>query len=456
MSDTIAALATGRTAAAIGIVRISGDGAVPAAAAVFSPRNGRPLEQAENHKMILGSLRSRGGMVIDQALAVVSRGPGSYTGEDCVEFHCHGSPVVLAECLEALFERGVRQARAGEFTQRAFLNGRMDLVQAEAVADLMEAETAEAAANAAGQLAGAVSGRVNGVYETLLDMAAHVQAVVDYPDEELVPVEVEKMKEQLDHSSLVLRRLLQSGRRGRILRYGIPCVLLGRPNTGKSSLLNAILGYDRAIVTPFAGTTRDTVVERVKLGGILLRLADTAGIRESEDPVERLGVERTRSAAREAELALLVLEGSEPLAKDDWEAMDQAAAAKYSVAVINKSDLPAKLEKGEIQRRFTRVCEVSALTGEGLGQLEDIVRQLFADRTPCETGEILTNARQGEAVSRALKSLESALKALRGGLTPDTVLMDVEEGLAALGELTGRTVQSDMVDRIFERFCVGK
>lgn len=456
MPDTIAAIATGKAAGAIGIVRICGEEAVSAAASLFSPGNGRPLIEAGNRKMVLGELRGRNGSVIDYALAVVWRGPGSYTGEDCVELHCHGSPVVLSECLSALFQRGVRQAQAGEFTKRAFLNGRIDLIQAEAVADLLDAETAEAAVNAAGQLGGAVSNRINEVYEILLDMSAHVQAVVDYPEEDLTPMEKGDMLDTIDRSSKILRGLLHSAERGRILKEGIRCILLGRPNTGKSSLLNALLGYDRAIVTPFAGTTRDAIVEKVKLGGVVLRLADTAGIRDSEDPVERLGVARTKSAAAQAELSLVVLDGSEPLMKDDWVAMDQAAMAKHSVAVINKTDLPEKMEQAEVERRFANICRLSALTGEGLDRLEKMVQTLFENRSPAMDGEILTNIRQTEAVSRALKDLESAGEALRNGLTFDAVLTDVEECLSALGEITGRAVQSDMVSRIFERFCVGK
>lgn len=457
MEDTIAAISTAPAPSGIGIVRISGPGAVEAADRVFRPFSGRPLSAAENRKMIYGELFDRAGAVIDRALAVVSRGPSSYTGEDCVELQCHGSPVVLSEGLAALFTHGVRLARAGEFTRRAFLNGRLDLVQAEAVADLIEAETPEAARNAAGQLGGAVSRKTESAYDALLDVAARLQAAVDYPEEEVPPMEQPELAAALEGVARTLWRLLRSAEQGQFLRRGVRTVLLGRPNTGKSSLLNALAGYDRAIVSSIPGTTRDTVEETVRLGGVLLRLTDTAGLRETDDPLESMGVARSRAAAETAELCILVLDGSEPLTGADREAMDRAAETGRRIAVINKSDLPQKLDASEVEERFSAVCRVSALREEGLETLADRVRELFgAGEAEFGAGEILTNSRQTEAVNRALEALESAENALRNGLTADLVLLDVEESMAALGELTGRTIREDIAARIFDRFCVGK
>ena len=299
--DVIAAIATGSAATAIGIVRVSGDGCFALCGRVFRAAGGRPFAAQEPRKMVFGEMLDRAGRVIDRGLAVRFPGPGSYTGEDCAEFHCHGSPVVLRELLSALFAAGARQAQAGEFTKRAFLNGKLDLTQAEAVADLLEAETPAAVRQAAGQLSGALSRRVAALYDGLVDLMAHFHAVLDYPDEDIDPFRADTIREGLDAARTGLEALLRTYARGRYIAGGVPCVLIGRPNAGKSSLLNALVGYDRAIVTDVPGTTRDTVEARCRLGGVVLRLIDTAGLRDSDDAVEQLGVERSRAALERAE-----------------------------------------------------------------------------------------------------------------------------------------------------------
>ena len=327
MNDTIAAIATGMAVTAIGIVRVSGPRAVQAAEAVFSPADGRPLGAHADRQLVYGRLRGRDGADIDLCLATVSRAPHSYTGEDTAELQCHGSPAVLREALGALFSQGARQALPGEFTRRAFLNGRMDLVQAEAVIDIIEAETAEGAKNAVGQLGGALSRRIGAVYSALLDEEAHFGALLDYPDEDIEPFELEKCRAALDGARAELRAILGTFERGRILREGVPAALIGRPNAGKSSLMNALLGYERAIVTAAPGTTRDTIEEKAVLGGVAVRLTDTAGLREARGEAERLGVERARSAAESAELVLAVFDGSQPLTAADEETLAAARAA---------------------------------------------------------------------------------------------------------------------------------
>ena len=308
MSETIAAVATGAVLSAIGIVRLSGEDAIAYADTLFRPQSGVPMRESSPRTLVYGSLYTRAGELLDICLCTISRAPHSYTGEDTAEFQCHGSPVVLRTLLDELFALGARQALPGEFTKRAFLNGRMDLSSAEAVADLIDAESAESAKNAAGQLAGALGTQTEGVYSLLTDISAHYHAVLDYPDEDIEPFRLESYEQSLEQAAAELRALLATYERGKLMNAGIPAVIVGRPNAGKSSLLNALLGYDRAIVTHVPGTTRDTIEEKLRLGRICLRLIDTAGLRETDDEVERLGVERSRSAMERAELLIAVVE----------------------------------------------------------------------------------------------------------------------------------------------------
>lgn len=451
MSDTIAAIATGQVRSAIGILRLSGENAVSAVSACFTPQSGKALTDYPPNRLVLGVLRDSEGAVIDHCLATYSKAPHSYTGEDTAELQCHGSPTVLTAGLEALFQHGVRQAEPGEFTKRAFLNGQLDLIQAEAVADLIDAQTAAAARNAAGQLSRTMTRQIEAVASSLTDLLAHFHVVLDYPDEDIEPFEAREISDTLGHAADQLSRLRDTYRRGRQLTEGVPCAIVGRPNAGKSSLLNALLGYDRAIVTAIPGTTRDTVEERCVLGGVLLRLIDTAGLRETADVVEQLGVQRSRDALAQAELALVLLDGSQPLTDEDRAILELSDSCPHRLVLINKSDLPTVLTLPEKTASLT----VSAKTGDGLESLEAAIRERFAHDLPRQ-GEMLTNARQAEAVGRAAECLSGASKALEQGLTPDAVLSDVEAALAALGEVTGRSVTEDVTGRIFERFCVGK
>ena len=455
MPDTIAAIATIQAPSAIGIVRLTGPDTRRILDGVFAPANGRPMSAQTPRKLVFGRALDRSGGVIDEALAVLFPGPNSYTGEDCAEIHCHGSPVVLDEVLAAAFARGARQARGGEFTQRAFLSGRMDLIQAESVADLIDAESAGAARNAVGPLQGRMSRSVGGIYDALMDVVSRFYAIVDYPDEEIEPLQQAQIEQTLAESAERLDALLATFSRGRLLKSGVPAVILGKPNAGKSSLLNALLGYDRAIVTDIAGTTRDTVEEKVLVGSVLLRLCDTAGIRDAADTVERLGVERAQQAAQRAELALLVLDGSAPLTREDEEAIAAARRARRMLVLVNKADLPQVLDTAALRVRFGEVIPLSARSGTGVDALCRAVEELFAGgETP--RGELLTNARQAESAQRALDAVRRAEQALRIGLSPDAVLTDAEEALEALAEFSGKRVRDDLVATIFSRFCVGK
>ena len=411
MSDIIAAIATGRAPCAIGILRLSGPGCAALTGRVFTPK--QPFADAPDRRLVLGLLHDRQGRVIDECLGVVCRAPHSYTGEETVELQCHGSPAMLAAGLEALLAAGARQAGPGEFTRRAFLNGKLDLTQAEAVVDLIDAETADAAANAAGQLGGALKRAIGPVYDGLTDLCSHFHAVLDYPDEDIEDFGAAELSGALDRAGAALRELLATYEKGRHLRQGVRAVLLGKPNAGKSSLLNRLAGYDRVIVTDIAGTTRDTVEEPVRVGRVLLRLTDTAGIREAGDAIEALGVARSEQAAREAELALFVCDASQPLTDEDRRAIEAAKCAPRSLALCNKSDLPAAVSPDALP--FDTVLTVSARTGAGLDALPALLEGWFL----------------GENVSRLIADYDHwvafGLLAIVGGKM-------IKEGLSAEGE----------------------
>lgn len=453
MAHPIAAIATGLVRSGIGILRMSGDGCIDLANRVFALYNGQALSSLPDRKLARGTLFDAQGRPIDEAMVFVSHAPHSYTGEDTVEFQCHGSPAVLTAGLSALLSNGFHQAGPGEFTKRAFLNGQMDLTQAEAVIDLIDAETADAAANAAGQVAGVLRKQLDPIYDSLMDICSHFHAVLDYPDEDIEPFRLQSYVDTLQSASRKLDALLSSCRRGNFIKNGVQTVILGAPNAGKSSLLNALAGFDRVIVTDIPGTTRDAVEQTVTLGRHLLRLLDTAGIRDTSDIVEHLGVERSLKAAQACQLAFFVVDGSKPLTPEDEAAMDAALQAPEAIAILNKQDLPCVIDPCELP--FSYVIPVSCTKQDGLDLLEQALDMVFDDEAPCD-GSILTNARQADAIAKSRASIEAALSSLRLGMTPDAVLVDVEAAMEALGEATGRVVREDITNRIFERFCVGK
>lgn len=452
MSSIIAAVSTGRQVCAIGIIRMSGDGCIAVAEKVFRP-TGAPLSQAPSRKLVMGSLYDSQGRVIDQCMAVCCRGPHSYTGEDTVEFHCHGSPAVLSAGLTALYHAGARPAQRGEFTKRAFLNGKLDLTQAEAVIDLIEADTADAAANAAGQVGGVLQKKLAPIYDALTDLCSHFHAVLDYPDEDIEDFGLQNYAATLRAAAKELYSLLKSYGQGRILRQGVAAAIVGRPNVGKSSLLNALAGFERVIVTDIPGTTRDTVEESVMVGSTRLRLIDTAGIRQTEDTVEALGVERSKKALEQADLAIFVCDGSQDLTEEDREIIRLCLDLPNAIALINKTDLGQRVQPSDLP--FVTVLETSITGKDGLDKLADVLDELYAGELPCD-GSILTNPRQYDACRRAYEAMLESLKGLQLGQTPDAVLTDIEEAMQAMGEVTGATVREDITARIFERFCVGK
>lgn len=450
--DTIAAISTAHAVSAIGIVRLSGSKTKDIIARLFTTLGGR--HELTPRRMTYGTLRNAQGEVLDHAMAVYFTAEHSYTGEESAEFHCHGSPVVLGEVLSACFAAGARQAGPGEFTKRAFLNDRLDLTEAEAVIDLIDAESAEAAKNAAAQIGGALRRPMEKIYSDLLDISSRFYAVVDYPDEDIEDLTREQMDQTLCAAEKTLADLLATFARGKVLKSGVATAIIGAPNAGKSSLLNALVGYDRAIVTDIAGTTRDTVEEKAVVGGVLLRLIDTAGIRETDDTVEKIGVERSRKAVEQADLVLALIDGSKGLQEQDKPILALAKRSPHWILVWTKDDLSGKAAKPKLDAAPDATVELSALTHDGFDQLEEAIKTLYP--VPKADTSLLTNARQADAVKRALESIRAAKEALDSGMTPDAILTEIEEAQTALGELTGRTAREDMVERIFSRFCVGK
>ncbi len=449
--DTIAALATPPLSGAIGIIRLSGPRSFALLKTVFTETKGLPPERWKPRAMKMGNVTADGEL-LDTGMAVRMVAPYSYTGEDMAEIYMHGSIPVLRAVLEALYKAGAVPAGPGEFTRRAFLHGKLSLSQAEAVADLVSAETRDAARNAAGQLDGKVGRIFSEIYDTLSGLIAQYYAAVDYPEEDIDGGNpAETLQTVLDS----LDALLTTLGKGLLLREGLRCSILGKPNVGKSSLLNAFAGHERAIVSPNPGTTRDTLEETVSLGGVKLRLTDGAGIRDTRDAVEEAGVARARNAAESAELLFVVLDGSAELSKEDRSALD-LARDRTSLVLINKSDLPQKLEREQLEAAFLHVIPVSAKTGEGLDSVDSTLRRLFDGGATLYDGSVLTNERQAGAIRRTMDAVRNTLSGLKDGVTHDAVLAELERALASVGELTGRRVREEIIDEIFARFCVGK
>ncbi len=469
VEDTICAVATAVGEGGIGIVRISGKESLRVAASLVRLRSGRPLDSLRSHTLHHADLVDPGAVpgasggtraspVIDEALLVLMRAPHSYTGEDVVEIHSHGGPLVLQMICEALTRSGARLAQPGEFTKRAFLNGRLDLTQAEAVLDTIRAKTGTSLRLAQEQLRGALSKEIDRLREGLLGMLAHVEAAIDFTEEDIAFIAPEALSKGIQEAHSAISRLADSWREGRILREGVTAAIVGRPNVGKSSLLNALLRTDRAIVTPVPGTTRDVLEEVLNIRGVPVRLLDTAGVRDTADPVEQEGVRRSRLAMEQAELLVILLDGSFPLGEDDRALLAQHQDKRRLVAV-NKSDMPGKIRPSELAALVPggAVLWISALTGAGLEQLRDRLRTLIL-RGDFEPGEaaVITRLRHQTALVRAKESLSNAAGSVEARLSGEFVALDLRAALDALGEITGATTTEDVLERIFSEFCIGK
>jgi tRNA modification GTPase len=441
--DTIVAVATPPGEGGVGIVRLSGRDARPIASRLFSRR-------LANRRAVLGHICDpSSGEIVDEALGLLMLAPHTYTREDVVELHAHGGPVCLQQIVELSLREGARLAEPGEFTLRAFLNGRLDLAQAEAVLDVVKARTDASLRLAVQGLGGRLSGAVRSIRGQVLESLAYLSARADFPDEDVPLIDLQPGLLGLENS---LTALIATARQGMIYRQGVRIAIVGRPNVGKSSLLNRLLREDRAIVTPIPGTTRDTVSETLDLGGVPAVLTDTAGIEQSDDPVERLGIERSMRAIEQSDLLLLVLEFGRPLLHDEQRLLHQTQHRPRVIA-LNKCDLG----DGPSPADGEDVIRVSALTGEGIGSLERCLRSAVGSGSVASSdATIVTNPRHAAALGRALASLQQARLALAAGLPEDLAGMDLRAAADSLGEITGDTVTEDLLDTIFRNFCIGK
>ena len=459
--DTIAAISTPYGKGGIAVLRVSGEDAINVASRVFEAKSGKTLEDMASSRAVYGYIfeNSNGKKVqIDDGIAVCFRAPNSFTGEDTVEMSCHGGVLVTQKVLSALLMAGARMAMPGEFTKRSFINGKMSLTSAEALGDLLEAQTDEQIMLARSGMKGVLSGAVGEIYNSLCDVLAAIYAHIDYPDEDLADISHEEAlsvaKENLDR----LKRLSNTYSTGRAVMGGIPTVILGRTNAGKSSLYNRIVGRDAAIVTDIEGTTRDVLTETAKLGRVILRLSDTAGLRESGDVVEKIGIDRARQTAESAELVLAVFDGSRVPDEKDSEFVEYLQTlGGVKIAIVNKSDLGILPEVNGLLSNFDHICQVSAESGNGFDKLAFLIEQLYIDND-LDTGSdaIISNARQAASVGSAIEALEIAVNAISAELPLEICCAEIENTLSALGELDGRTVSEDIVSRIFANFCVGK
>ncbi len=463
--DTITAIATPVGEGGIGVVRLSGPESAEVASRMF--RRGvrlRPVdvETLESHRLYYGHIVDPSdGRIIDEVMLTRMAAPRTYTREDIVEISCHGGPVPLREVLRLTIESGAREAEPGEFTLRAFLNGRIDLSQAEAVMAVVSSRTSESLEMAVNELRGKLTGRLQPAREALLEALAYLDAAADFPEDEIPSVDVPDV---LKRSETYLREVLASSRMGLLYREGVQIAIVGRPNVGKSSLMNTLLRSDRAIVTEIAGTTRDVITETINLRGIPATLQDTAGIAETEDVVERIGIDRSRQALESAGVAIFVLDGSQPLAQEDRQ-VGQLLAQRFGsagdrrlVIAVNKRDLPDRFDHAELLDQFdeTPIIELSTVAGTGIDQLEDSVYECLVAQAGEAREPAMVTLRQQQALSRALEHVHAARAALAEGVPQDLVAVDVRSAMLAVGEITGEQVSESILTEIFSRFCIGK
>lgn len=457
MQDTIAAIATGLTDSGIGIIRISGEKAIETANKIFKPKNpSKSLTKMDSFHACFGHI-TYDDKTYDEAIALLMRAPHSYTTEDVVELDCHGGITVLKSVFELLVSLGVRPADPGEFTKRAFLGGRLDLSQAESVMDLIHAKNKDAASASLRQLSGAFSNTLSSMRDQLLHETAYIESALDDPENYSLEDYPQSLSNVVDNLLTTVDRLLSTGSDGRLLKEGIRTIIIGRPNVGKSSVLNMLMGEERAIVTEVAGTTRDTLEEWINIGGISLNLVDTAGIRATDDIVERIGVEKALSTINEANLVLYIVDGSEPLSEHDLTLMERLKGKKV-ITLINKNDRKIVVDKLLISEKIdTEIIEISALMGTGSEELAAAIRRMFFSGSINTNDQIyITNARHLSLLTETKNALSRVKDSIDAGMGEDFFTIDLMDAYTALGKILGKEVEDDLVNKIFSEFCMGK
>lgn len=455
--DTIAAIATGMTNAGIGIIRMSGEDAIAVADKVFRAKNpDKKLAMTKSYSALFGNICD-GDCVLDEAICLVMRAPNSYTTEDVVEVQCHGGIVMLRKILELILNSGARAAEPGEFTKRAFLGGRIDITQAESVMDMIHAKNELAARSSISQLKGSLSNRVKEIRSLLLNQIAFIESALDDPENYSLDGYSEKLKEKLEEIIKEIQHLIDTAEEGKMIKEGIRTVILGKPNAGKSSLLNALLGENRAIVTDIAGTTRDTLEEDVMIHGIPLKIVDTAGIHETVDIVEKIGVDKARESVEEADLVLYVVDGNKPLDADDTQIIG-LLEGKKAIIVMNKIDIEQVVDKMWITSKINApVVEISAKTGEGMEKLYGIIKDMFFHGKLSMNDEVyITNLRHKQALAEAEQSLEQVLSSIDRNMPEDFLSIDLMAAYEQLGTILGESLDDDLANEIFDKFCMGK
>ncbi len=456
MSDlsAIAAISTPLGTGGVGIIRISGKNATEIADRIFVSVNGIKLSSSKGYRAYFGRIFD-GETAVDEVVCLVFRAPHSYTGEDVVEINCHGGVVLLKKILRLVLQNGAQAAAPGEFTKRAFLNGKLDLSEAESVMTLISAQGEQGANAAFNQLEGSLSRKIEKINSSLLSLAAHIAAWVDYPDDEIEELGNNELYSTIYNAHLELCALLSNFDSGMAVTNGVEAAIVGKPNVGKSTLMNLLTGYDRSIVTEIEGTTRDVVEETVNLNGCILRISDTAGMRETGDIVEKLGVERSRKKLERAAIVFAVFDLSKPLSDEDKELIDECKD-KNVIPIINKTDLEPRLDVDYIKNKLGSPLFISAKSGDGYNELCDRVAELMGTKNFDTTSAMLVNERQRICCQKASDALKDALEALNIGLTPDAIGVCIDDAIAALLELTGQKASEAVVDEVFKQFCVGK
>lgn len=456
LDDVIAAISTPAGTGGIGIVRMSGDGCIGIADKVFESKTGVRLSDKKSHTITYGKIKAENGSIIDEVLVSVMRKPNTYTCEDVVEINCHGGFVSTSKVLERVLNAGARLAEGGEFTKRAFLNGRIDLSQAEAVIDIINSKTDMGRQSAVDQLEGSLGRKVKDMRSRLLDAISTIEAAIDYPEHDIEEDTYAALKEKSIGVLTEIEKLLETADMGKIVREGIKTVILGKPNVGKSSLLNFLLDEERAIVTDVPGTTRDTVEEYVNIAGVPVNITDTAGIRHTEDVVEKMGVERSFESAKKADLILLILDTSRKIDDDDNKLLEFVKDKKCLV-LLNKTDLKPEFSADELRIDKENIIEMSVKENIGTDKLVERLKEMFfGGNIEIKNDVIISNSRHKNALYEASQDLKRAIHTIDSGMPEDFVSMDLSQAVEHLGEITGESMQEDLLNRIFERFCVGK